>query len=360
MDLNAVAERVRQREAVLLRLLGERIVILDGAMGTSIQDFRLTEEDFRGEHFAAHPRELKGNNDLLVLTRPEVIRQIHTAFLVAGADIIETNTFNSTSISQADYGLESEVHAINVAAARVAREAADAFMAAHPEREVFVTGGIGPTNRTASMSPDVNNPGYRAVTFDDLRLAYREQAQGLIEGGVDTLLIETIFDTLNAKAAIFAIEELFDDLGFRMPVQISVTITDAAGRTLSGQTVEAFWNSIAHARPLSVGINCALGAADMRPYVEELARIAECYTSCYPNAGLPNAFGEYDDTPAHMAEVLGAFAEEGLLNIIGGCCGTTPTHLAAIAQRVRNSPPRAPINRPPEMRLSGLEPLTIP
>jgi len=333
--------------------------MLDGAMGTSIQAFRLSEAEFRGERFADHPKDLRGNNDLLVLTQPQVIAQIHRSFLDAGADIIETNTFNSTSISQADYGLEASAYELNVAAARLAREVAEAFMAEHPDREVFVAGGIGPTNRTASMSPDVNNPGFRAVTFEDLRLAYYEQAKGLVEGGADTLLVETIFDTLNAKAAIFALENLFDDLGFRVPVQLSVTITDAAGRTLSGQTVEAFWNSVAHARPLSVGINCALGAADMRPYVEELSRIAACATSCYPNAGLPNAFGEYDDTPEHMAEVLGAFVREGLINIVGGCCGTTAAHIRAIAEAVAGMAPRQPAECAPALRLSGLEPLTV-
>lgn len=359
MSAKDLSQRAASREAVLRRLLQERVVILDGAMGTSIQAFRLSEADFRGGRFADHPKDLRGNNDLLVLTRPQVIAQIHRSFLDAGADIIETNTFNSTSISQADYGLEASAYELNVAAARLAREVAEAFMAEHPGREVFVAGGIGPTNRTASMSPDVNNPGFRAVTFEDLRLAYYEQAKGLVDGGADTLLVETIFDTLNAKAAIFALENLFDDLGFRLPVQLSVTITDAAGRTLSGQTVEAFWNSVAHARPLSVGINCALGAADMRPYVEELSRIADCATSCYPNAGLPNAFGEYDDTPEHMAKVLGAFASEGLINIVGGCCGTTPDHIRAIAAEVAAMSPRQPAQRPAALRLSGLEPLTI-
>jgi 5-methyltetrahydrofolate--homocysteine methyltransferase len=347
------------REAALRQALAERILLLDGGMGTEIQGHTLAEADFRGERFASAPGELKGNNDLLVLTRPEVIAAIHRAFLEAGSDLIETNTFNANAISQADYGLEKEAGALNYAAARLAREVADAFMREHPGREVWVAGGIGPTNRTASMSPDVNRPGFRAVSFEDLRRAYREQAEGLLDGGVDTFLVETVFDTLNAKAAIFALEELFTERGFRIPVQLSVTITDAAGRTLSGQTIEAFWASVAHARPLSVGINCALGAADMKPYVEDLAELADCAVSCYPNAGLPNAFGEYDDSPAHMASVLGGFARAGWLNIVGGCCGTTPVHLRAIAEAVEGVRPRAIPAKAPVMRLSGLEPYSV-
>jgi 5-methyltetrahydrofolate--homocysteine methyltransferase len=358
-DAAAAKERAESRAQVLKDLLAQRLVLLDGAMGTSIQEYKLEEADFRGERFADHPKDLRGNNDLLVLTRPELIAEIHRAFLEAGADLIETNTFNATSISQADYGLEALAFELNFAAAQLARKTADDFAAANPGREVFVAGGIGPTNRTASMSPDVNNPGYRAVSFEDLRKAYREQALGLIQGGADTLLVETIFDTLNAKAAIFAIEEVFEEVGFRLPVQISVTITDAAGRTLSGQTPAAFWNSVRHARPLSVGINCALGAEDMRPYLEELSAIADCALSCYPNAGLPNAFGEYDDTPEHMASVLGAFAEEGLLNIVGGCCGTTAAHIAAIAAAVSPKDPRVVPSSKPGTLLSGLEPLII-
>lgn len=359
MNSGETASDRSRREKALRALLAERIAVIDGAMGTSVQEFKLTEADFRGERFADHPGELKGNCDVLVLTRPEVIYRIHRSFLEAGADLIETNTFSATRISQADYGLEEQVYELNLEAAKLARRAVDEFEADHPGRTAFVAGGIGPTNRTASMSPDVNNPGYRAVTFDDLRVAYREQVEGLIDGGVDTLLIETIFDTLNCKAAIFAIEEIFEERGLRLPVQLSVTITDAAGRTLSGQTVEAFWNSVAHARPLSVGINCALGADDMRPYVEDLARVADCYVSCYPNAGLPNAFGEYDHTPEHMASVLGDFARAGLLNLVGGCCGTTSSHIAAIAEAMENVPPR-PLNQiTPAFRLSGLEPLTL-
>ena len=343
----------------LAGLLHQRIVILDGPRGTMIQALHLTEKDFRGEPFQHHPRDLKGNNDVLNLTRPELIYPIHQQFLDAGSDIIGTNSFNANRISQADYGLESAVAEINRAAARIARRAADDFMSQHPERRVWVAGAMGPTNRTASLSPDVNNPGYRAVTFDALAAAYYEQARALVEGGVDLLLPETIFDTLNAKACLFALEKLFDDLGRRWPVMISVTITDASGRTLSGQTVAAFWHSVSHARPLSVGINCALGAAEMRPHVEELAGLAECYVSCYPNAGLPNAFGEYDDSPSHMAAVLKEFAGAGWLNLVGGCCGSTPAHIQAIAEAMRGIPPRPLPRLDHYLHLSGLEPLTL-
>lgn len=340
-------------------LLQQRILILDGAMGTEIQRFKLTEEDFRGTRFSDWNRDLQGDNDLLVLTKPDLIGEIHTSFLEAGADIIETNTFNGTRISQADYGMEAITAEINETAAKVARDAADRFMAKNPGRPVYVAGGLGPTNRTASISPDVNDPGFRAINFDQLVEAYAEQAEALLKGGVDTLLVETIFDTLNAKAAIYAIEEVFDKRGERVPIQISVTITDKSGRTLSGQTVEAFWNSIAHAKPLSVGINCALGAEDMRPFLRDLAAVATCYTSCYPNAGLPNAFGEYDDTPENMARVLGDFAEEGLINIVGGCCGTRPDHIRAISERMKEASPRNLKSETPALRLSGLEPLTL-
>ncbi len=351
-----VSREIRaDRTAALKALLRERVVLLDGGMGTEVQARKLGAEAFTSERFKGHPVELKGNNDLLVLTAPEVVEDIHRSFLEAGSDIIETNTFNATRIAQTDYQLQDLAYEINVEAARLARGVADAFMASHPDRTVFVAGGIGPTNRTASLSPDVNNPGFRAVTFKQLAEAYKEQARGLIDGGVDTLLIETIFDTLNAKAAIFALEGLFDELGFRVPVQISVTITDASGRTLSGQTVEAFWTSIEHANPLSVGINCALGANEMRPYVEELSRLATCYTSCYPNAGLPNAFGEYDDTPENMGTLLENFVEEGWLNIVGGCCGTRPAHIAEIARRVKHHSPRAIPDLKPITRYSGLE-----
>ena len=345
--------------AALETLLRERIVVLDGPRGTMIQALKLAEADFRGERFHHHGRHLKGDHDLLNLTQPAIVQDIHRQHLEAGADIIGTNTFNATRISQADYGLESFAAEMNRAAAQIARRAAAEFAARHPERRVFVAGAIGPTNRTASLSPDVNNPGYRAVTFDDLVEAYYEQARALVEGGADLLLPETIFDTLNAKACIFAIEKLFDELGRRWPVIISVTITDASGRTLSGQTLEAFWNSIRHARPLAVGINCALGATEMRPYVEELSGLADCFVSCYPNAGLPNAFGEYDESPAHMAAVLAEFAREGWLNLVGGCCGSTPAHIRAITEAVRDLPPRVPPQVPPQLRLSGLEPLTF-
>jgi 5-methyltetrahydrofolate--homocysteine methyltransferase len=343
----------------LERLLGARILILDGAMGTMIQRHGLHEDDFRGELFRHHPKDLRGANDLLSLTRPEVIEEIHRGFLSAGADIIETNTFNSTSISMSDYGLQEAVFDINVAAARVARRAADAAMAKEPGRLRFVAGSMGPTNRTASLSPDVNRPAYRAVTFDDLVEAYAEQARALIEGGVDILFPETTFDTLNLKAALFAIEAVFDEIGRRLPVFASVTITDASGRTLSGQTVEAFWNSISHIDLTAVSINCALGAAEMRPYVDELSSVAPTWLACYPNAGLPNELGEYDETPESMAAVLGEFAANGWLNLVGGCCGTTPDHIAAIVEAVRDHAPRRIPEVEPYTRLSGLEPLTI-
>ena len=339
-------------------LFARRIAILDGAMGTMIQQHPLTEADFRGDRFRDHSHDLKGNNDLLCLTRPDIIESIHAQYFAAGADLVETNTFNSNRISQADYRTEHLVSELNRAAAQIARRAADAA-AQKFGRPCFVAGALGPTNRTASMSPDVNRPDFRAVTFDQLVEAYLEQARALAAGGVDALLIETIFDTLNAKAALFAAEQLFDELGARLPVMISVTITDASGRTLSGQTVEAFYNSVRHARPFSVGINCALGGRQMRPYLEELARVAECYVTCYPNAGLPNAFGGYDETPADMAAVLGEFAAAGFVNLVGGCCGSTPAHIAAIAQAVRGKKPRALPAAAPALHLSGLEPLTV-
>ncbi len=337
----------------------ERIAILDGGFGTMIQNLELTEEDFRGEILREHPHDLKGNNDLLVITKPEVIEKIHFDYFQAGSDFATTNTFSSTTIAQADYALEAHVPEINRSAARVANRAARAAEAATPGRRCFVLGGLGPTNRTASMSPDVNRPDYRAITFDQLSEAYREQAKALAEEGVDGFILETIFDTLNAKAALFALEDLFDELGHRLPVMISVTITDASGRTLSGQTVGAFYNSIRHARPFSVGINCALGGRQMRPYIEELAALAECYISCYPNAGLPNAFGGYDETPEDMARMLGEFAHAGFLNLVGGCCGSTPEHIAAIAEAVRPYPPRQPQSESKTMNLSGLEALSI-
>ena len=346
-------------DEALAALFRERIVVLDGAMGSMVQTYQLQEADFRGERFKSHPHDLKGNNDLLCLTKPAVIEEIHRAYFDAGADMVETNTFNSTTISQADYHLESIVTELNLAAVAVARRAARAAEAATPGRRCFVAGAVGPLNRTLSMSPDVNRPDYRAVTWKQVVDAYTEQVRALIQGGVDALLLETIFDTLNAKAALFAIEGVFDEIGRRLPVMISVTITDASGRTLSGQTTEAFYNSIRHAKPFSVGINCALGGRAMRPYIEELARIAECDVTCYPNAGLPNAFGGYDETPADMAAVLREFAEAGLVNMVGGCCGSTPPHIAAIAKAVRGLAPRKLPRIAPAMRLSGLEPLLV-
>ena len=331
-----------ESDGLLRTLFQKRIALLDGAMGTMIQRHPLTEEDFRGERFKDHGHDLKGNNDILSITRPDIIKGIHRAYFEAGSDIVETNTFSTTTVSQADYALEGAVREINLAGAKVAREAADEYMAANPGRKVFVAGSVGPTNRTASMSPDVNNPGYRAVTFDGLVISYSEQVEALLDGGVDLLLLETVFDTLNLKAAIFACEEVFEKRGMRWPIILSVTITDASGRTLSGQTVEAFWNSVRHSKPLAVGINCALGAAEMRPYIEELSNIAECYISCYPNAGLPNAFGGYDQTAEEMAALVGEFASQGWINVVGGCCGSTPEHIAAIAAAVRPLPPRKP------------------
>jgi 5-methyltetrahydrofolate--homocysteine methyltransferase len=354
-----VSPRESSSFAPLRRLFDSRIAVLDGAMGTMIQARQLEEADFRGVRFASHPHDLKGNNDLLSLTRPDVIEAIHAEYFAAGADIVETNTFNSTAISQADYGTESLVVELNTAAAAAARRAAVKAQQADPSRPRFVAGAIGPLNRTLSMSPDVNRPDFRAVDWDQVVQAYLEQARALAAGGVDSFLVETIFDTLNAKAALFALELLFDETGVRLPVMVSVTITDASGRTLSGQTIGAFYASIAHSRPFSVGINCALGGRQMRPYVEELSSIARCYTTCYPNAGLPNAFGGYDETPADMARVLGDFASNGWLNMVGGCCGSTPAHIAAIAEAVRPYPPRAAPEQAVSMRLSGLERLVI-
>ena len=352
-----------QRAQALLQALSERILILDGAMGTMIQRHALQEDDYRGERFAGgydhvhgpgcdhgsapQGHDLKGNNDLLLLTRPDIIAGIHRAYLQAGADLIETNTFNPTSVSQADYHLEHLVYELNKAGARVAREACDEVEAddlAHgrPVKPRFVIGVLGPTSRTASISPDVNDPGFRNTSFDELRATYAEAAEGLIDGGADTLMVETVFDTLNAKAALFAIEDVFDRRGGRLPVMISGTITDASGRTLSGQTAEAFWTSLMHVRPLSIGLNCALGAKDLRPHIETLSRVADAYVTAHPNAGLPNAFGGYDETPEDMADVLREFAQSGLLNIVGGCCGTTPEHIRAIAEAVAGIAPRQP------------------
>ncbi|WP_106298411.1 methionine synthase [Knoellia remsis] len=343
----------------LTAALRERVLVMDGAMGTMIQREGFSEEDYRGERFADWGSDLKGNNDLLSITQPDAIRAIHTAYLEAGADLVETNTFNAQRISLADYGMEDLAYELNVASARLAREAVDAMTERTPDRPRWVLGALGPTNRTASISPDVNDPGARNVTYDELVEAYLEQARGLVDGGTDVLIVETIFDTLNAKAAIFALETLFEEQGRRWPVVISGTITDASGRTLSGQVTEAFWNSVRHARPLAVGLNCALGAEEMRPYAAELARVADTFVSCYPNAGLPNAFGEYDETPEAMASVVGEFASAGLVNLLGGCCGTTPEHIKAIASAAEGATPREPSSVPPALRLSGLEPLTV-
>ena len=336
---------VTDKTAQLAKLATERILVLDGAMGTMIQSYKLGETDYRGPEacrLGGHSCDLKGDNDLLALTKPEVVRAIHDAFLEAGADIIETNTFNATRIAQADYKLEGRVREINLAAARLARERADAWTAKTPEKPRFVAGALGPTNRTATISPDVNDPGFRNVGFDELKAAYAEAVTALVEGGVDLLLVETVFDTLNAKAALFAIDEYFEAHGVRLPLIVSGTITDASGRTLSGQTTEAFWNSVRHAKPFAVGLNCALGAALMRPYIEEMSRVADTFVSCYPNAGLPNPMSEtgYDETPETTARLLGEFARNGFVNIVGGCCGTTPAHIRAIADAVSDVAPR--------------------
>ena len=341
----------------LQRVLGERILVIDGAMGTLIQGYQLGEDDYRGTAYADHGHDLKGDSDLLSITQPQIVGEIHRRYLEAGADIVCTNTFTATSISQADYGLEDQCYEMNRRAAAAARAAADE--ASTPERPRWVAGSLGPTNRTASISPDVNDPGARNVSFEELAESYLEEANGLVDGGADLLLVETIFDTLNAKAAIFALETLFEERGRRWPVMLSGTITDASGRTLSGQTTEAFWNSVRHVKPLAVGLNCALGAEEMRPYAAELSRLADCFVSCHPNAGLPNEFGEYDQTADQMAAVLEAFVADGLVNIVGGCCGTTPEHISRIAAIAEGAPPREPAKPEPAMRLSGLEPLNI-
>ena len=347
------------RTKALEELLRQRILVLDGAMGTMLQQYQLDEAGFRGKQFADHPVDVKGNNDLLNLTQPEIIHAIHTAYLEAGADIIETNTFNATAISQADYHLEAHAYEMNLAAARIAREARDAFEETQATGPRFVAGAIGPTNRTASLSPDVSDPSYRNVTFDQLAEAYAEAARGLMDGGADILLIETIFDTLNAKAAIFGVKSVFEQREREVPIMISGTITDASGRTLSGQTTEAFWNSIRHAQPLIVGLNCALGAGAFREYIGEMSRLAGTYVSIYPNAGLPNEFGEFDDTPEYMSGVLREYAESGFVNVVGGCCGTTPAYIKMFAETVRDIAPRSLPQIPPLCRLSGLEPFNI-
>ncbi len=343
----------------LKKLLKNRILLLDGAMGTMVQRHGLDEAAYRGERFKDYPSSLKGNNDLLVLTQPAIIEGIHEQYFAAGSDIVETNTFSSTAIAQADYNLQSIVYDLNIEAARLARRAADRWSDKTPDRPRFVAGAIGPMNRTLSLSPDVADPGFRAVTFDQVKNAYAEQARALIEGGVDILLVETIFDTLNAKAALFAISETFEAQGKTLPIMISVTITDKSGRTLSGQTVDAFWTSVAHARPLSVGVNCALGAKDMRPYIEQLSNLADCYISCYPNAGLPNAFGEYDEQPQTTGALLAEFAQAGFVNVVGGCCGTTPEHIKAIGEQTQALAPREPKMPSVVATFSGLETLTV-
>jgi 5-methyltetrahydrofolate--homocysteine methyltransferase len=337
-------------------IAAERILLLDGAMGTLIQTLRLSEADFRGKRFADWPRDVRGNNDLLVLTQPDAVRDFHLAYLRAGADIVETNTFASTATAQADYGMEGIAYELNREGARLAREAADVVTRKTPDRPRFVAGAIGPTNRSASISPDVNDPGFRNITFDDLVVAYAEAARGLIDGGADLLLYETVFDTLNVKAGIVAAEIVFAEKGVRLPIMISGTITDLSGRTLSGQTPTAFWYSVRHARPLTIGLNCALGAKEMRAHVAELSRVADALICAYPNAGLPNEFGEYDESPAAMAAIVGEFARSGLVNLVGGCCGTTPEHIGAIAAAVEGVPPRLVPKVAPRMRLSGLEP----
>lgn len=339
--------------------LQQRILLIDGGMGTMIQGYKLEEQDYRGERFADWHSDLKGNNDLLVLTQPQLIKEIHSAYLEAGADILETNTFNATTIAMADYDMQSLSAEINVAAAKLAREVADEWTAKTPDKPRYVAGVLGPTNRTCSISPDVNDPGYRNVTFDQLVEAYSESTRALIKGGSDLILIETIFDTLNAKACAFAVESVFEELGIELPVMISGTITDASGRTLSGQTTEAFYNALRHVRPISFGLNCALGPDELRQYVEELSRIAECHVSAHPNAGLPNAFGEYDLSAEEMAEHIEEWAKTGFLNLVGGCCGTTPEHIAAMAKAVEGVKPRALPTLNVECRLSGLEPLNI-
>src|SRR4051812_3659283 len=336
----------------------ERILVLDGAMGTEIQALKLTEADFRAERFRAHGHDLKGNNDLLILTRPDAIRDIHLSYCRAGSDIVETNTFSGTSIAQADYGMEAIVYELNREGARLAREAA---VEAEKEdgRRRFVAGAVGPTNRTLSISPDVNNPGYRAVTFDQVRDAYAEQVRGLVDGGAEIILIETIFDTLNAKAAIFAAQQVFAAKGIKLPIMISGTITDLSGRTLSGQTPTAFWHSVRHAEPLTIGLNCALGAREMRAHIQEIGKVADTLVCAYPNAGLPNEFGLYDESPEATAAMLGEFAEARLVNVVGGCCGTTPAHIRAMAEAMAGKARRQIPELSPLMRLSGLEPFTL-
>lgn len=340
-------------------LCDERILIMDGAMGTMIQREGLKEADYRGERFKDWPDDLKGNNDLLVLTKPDVIAKIHHSFLEAGADIIETDTFNATRISMADYNMQELAREINVEGARLARRIADEWTAKTPDKPRFVAGSIGPMNQSLSVSPDVDNPGYRSVTFDQVAAAYKEQVEGLIEGGVDIILVETVFDTLNAKAAIFATQDVFEEQGIELPVIMSCTITDMSGRNLSGQTIEAFWHSVRHVKPFAVGLNCAFGADLLRPHAVTIAGIADTRICVYPNAGLPNEMGEYDETPAMTSGLLKEWVEEGLLNIVGGCCGTTPDHIRAIAEAANGQRPRPVPTAEPIMRLSGIDPVQI-
>ena len=346
-----------QSESPVAEAAGERIMVMDGAMGTMIQSYQLGTADYCGKRFADFPSDLKGANDLLNITQASIIEEIHQSYLEAGADILTTNTFNANSISMSDYKLERIVRELNIEGARLAREAAD--KASTPERPRFVAGALGPTNRTASISPDVSDPGFRGVTFDDVRLTYREAASALVDAGVDILLLETVFDTLNAKAALFAFEEIFDECGFRLPVMVSGTITDRSGRTLTGQTIEAFWCSVRHGRPISIGLNCSFGAAQLRPFLAELSVVSDCMVSAYPNAGLPNEFGEYDEPPEETAEQLRGWAEDGLVNFVGGCCGTTPDHIQLISDAVKDFPPRKLPILPQGLRLSGLETLDL-
>ena len=348
-----------ERTAALHEAMRERILVLDGSWGVLIQGYELNEADYRGERFKDWSQDLRGNNDLLILTRPDIISGIHHEYLEAGSDITSTNTFTSTSIAQADYGLEAYAEELNREGARLAREVADEMTARDPSRPRWVAGAIGPTNRTASISADANDPGARGVTFDELRVAYAEATWGLIDGGADILLVETIFDTLNAKAAIFAIDEVFEKRGVTLPLIISGSVVDLSGRNLSGQTVEAFWNSMNHAKPIAIGLNCSLGPEQMREYIAELSRVADVGVSAYPNAGLPNEFGGYDETPEDMARNLGEWARAGIVNIVGGCCGTKPPHIAAIAEAVRGVTPRVPPHREPRLRLAGLEPFEV-
>ncbi|MCW2799136.1 MAG: methionine synthase, partial [Aeromicrobium sp.] len=343
----------------LTAILRERILVLDGAMGTAIQRDRPDEAGYRGERFVDWPSDVQGNNDLLTITQPEIIAGIHREYLEAGADMIETNTFNAQEISLGDYGMEELAYELNFESAKLARRECDAMTERTPDKPRYVAGALGPTTRTASISPDVNDPGARNITYDQLVDAYKTATKGLLDGGSDVIFVETIFDTLNAKAAIFAVETVFEEYGRRWPVIISGTITDASGRTLSGQVTEAFWHSVRHVKPLLVGLNCALGAKEMRPYIAEISRIADTFVSCYPNAGLPNAFGEYDEEPEQTAAIIAEFADSGFVNLVGGCCGTTPAHIAAIANAVAGKAPRTPVETVPALRLSGLEPVIV-